>query len=127
MFKKIILRNKTYFYYTSVAILGCISDIVLFYILVNLLLISSLISFIVSYIVGVGLSYIGHLKFSFVINHRKDILYKYIIQMILMFLFNFLFFVVLLKLLSSAILCKIIQLGVSFVINFYLSKLITFK
>jgi len=121
------MKNKAYIYYISVAILGCLTDIVLFYILANILLISSLISFLLSYVVGVGLSYIGHLKFSFNINHRQDILYKYIIQMLLMFLFNFIIFIVLLKLLASANICKIIQLGMSFIINFYLSKLITFK
>ena len=112
--------------YLSVTIISASIDLLIFFILVSYYTLNINISFAIAYLIAITISYIGNTKITFS-KRIKQHIEKYIHQIIFITFFNFIIFFIIFYISKSEFLSKTIQLFLSFIINFLISKFYTYR
>ena len=112
--------------YLSVTVVSASIDLLIFFILISYSALNIKICFVIAYLFAITISYIGNTKITFS-KSIKQYIKKYIHQIIFITFFNFIFFLIIFYISKSEFISKIIQLCLSFIVNFLISKFYTYR
>lgn len=127
IFKKLRKLSKYLFF----SVLATLSDIIVLYLLTDILGIYYLVSATFSYIVGMFIAFFGNLKYTFEKNHKKKVSIQFI-NFTIISLIGLGLNIVFMKFFTDSLgvwymLSKIITVGLIFFIKYFMHKRIVFE